>query len=128
MTTALPLSITVTVNQLPVEVFMAFNRLNRLTYLVGSIDNLQTVMLNPEMRSAIIKDLVTPRDEKGKITKHYEDDEIDISMEDAISLLDFAQEHIMDFFMTAATKANRLVAKYQPQVSSLMPTPNGPAL
>lgn len=120
-------SVQVTVNGTEREIFMSFNRLNRLTYLVGQIDNLQAVMLNPEMRSAVLLDLTEDRDLNGKVVLRHTEDSLDISQEDALALLDFAQEHIMNFFMIAAEKSLRLMNKNKGRLeqSNLIPTPTG---
>ncbi len=124
-----PASLQVTINGQPREIFMSFNRLNRLTYLVGQIDGLANVMLNPEMRMAIILDLAQERDDKGKVVRDYTEDDLEVSQEDALNMLDFAQGHILDFFVKAAAKSNKLVESSKVRIaqSNLIPTPTGPA-
>lgn len=124
-----PASITVTVDGAPREIFMSFNNLHRLTYLIGDISALQEVMMNHDVQMAIVLDLVKERDDKGAPIKEYTADSLRISIDDTLELLDFAQEHILDFFMRAAQKATRLTerAKRGVEQLGLTPTPTGQA-
>lgn len=109
------------------EIFMSFALLNRVSFLVGNMENLHEVMLNPEMREAILVEMLAERTQSGKLVKQYALDEVVISNQDVMNLLDFVGEHLLDFFMGALKKSQALQLKHLPTASSLTPTPIGQA-
>lgn len=133
MSTSPSASINIKFNGEARELFMSFALLNRLTYLVGRMEDLHTVMLNPEMRDAVLLEMYAERTPAGKLQKTYPLDECEVSIPDTMSVLDFVSEHLLDFFMGALKKSQALQQKYSiDQVkpgdvkSDLTPTPSGP--
>lgn len=109
----IPTSIHVTVNKVEREIFMSFAVLNRLNMIVGNIGELHNTLLQPQMSEAVLCELLTQRDAKGKVLEKIENlDGIDIDLDTAKALLDFVTDHLMDFFMEALEKAQALQQKY----------------
>ncbi len=111
-----PISFHATVNQVPREIFMSFALLNRLTYLVGGVENLAAVMTDPQMREAILCEMLAERTLSGKLIQKVLLDEVEISLAETMGLLEFVVEHLLDFFTRAVTKLAAMTAKYQPPV------------
>jgi hypothetical protein len=112
--------------------FMSFGLLNRLTRRMGDIDQLPRLAMDTELQEAIIIEVFTTRDEKGNPTYTPTLDEIQVGLDDIDLVLDFVGDHIANFFMGAAEKAQKRVlqihekmAKAQAKISALMPTKPG---
>jgi hypothetical protein len=115
----LPMSCHVTVNGKEHEVFMSFALLNRLAYLVGSVDQLPMIQINPEMRDMFLGELLAERSKGGKVVTPCDPGDCDISLEDVQLVLDFASEHVLDFTLGALEKSAALQAKNQARMLSL---------
>lgn len=109
-----------TVNQQPREIFMSFALLNRMTYLVGAVEHVDAIMINPEMREAVLKEMLSERTPAGKLVgdKITELEDVEISLEDTRKLLAFVVDHLLDFFNQAVRELQALTVKYQPPVPS----------
>ncbi|GJD32830.1 hypothetical protein PMNALOAF_4109 [Methylobacterium adhaesivum] len=81
------------------EVTMFFGRLNELAELVGSFERLPEVDFHAPTRTAVLDILLSPRDERGRRTDPEWIIPPDLSIEDAEAALDFAKEHLADFFL-----------------------------
>ena len=114
----LPVSFHASINKQPREIFMSFALLNRLTYLVGSVENVSAIMVNPEMREAVLKEMLAERTMSGKLVGEKIEDleDVEISLEDTRKLLAFVAEHLLDFFNQAVQELAVLTAKFQPPV------------
>lgn len=115
----LPSSCTIKIDGEDFEVFMSFALLNRLAFLVGNPDDVHTIMLNPEMREAVLREMISKRDKKGKITQVVEIDSVEVSLEDVQTILDFAASHVMDFTVGALQRSTALQKKNFEQILAL---------
>ncbi len=125
----LPTSITVTVNGEKKEIFMSFALLNRLSYLIGGPDQIPVAVQDPDLREALLKEMLTERSKSGKIL-HAEGtlanmEDLDVSMEDIHNLLDFCSEHVLDFTLAGLEKSKALQFRNQARLLNLKPIPTG---
>jgi hypothetical protein len=114
-----PMSISVTVNGVEREIFMPFALLNRLSHMLGDIQNLGMVHLNPEVRETFLVELLHERGPGGKVTKEAILDELEIPLQDIERLLDFTAEHILDFTLRVIERATTLQEKNQARMLHL---------
>lgn len=98
---------TVTNGDKPHEIFMSFGLLNRITRYLGDIDQLPQLAVSPELQEAVLVEIFTERDKQGVALKVPTLDEIEVSLEEVESILDFVGEHIANFFMQTAEKAQK---------------------
>jgi len=122
----LPNVITVTINGEQKQLLMSFNKLNRCNILVGDAQDLALVLMAPSLRMAIVQEMLSVKGAPVDL------DEVNISHEDSLRLLDFVCQHLADFTMGAAKRAQKLAERVAPQfqamekeASNLMPTKNG---
>lgn len=115
----------VTLDDKPFEVFMSFGLLNAVARHVGNPDNIGLILLNSDLREMVLTELLSERSKSGAITKKREFGEVDISLEDCEKLLEFAAEHVLDFFLRALEKANKLAGKTKKVVEAHAATSNG---
>lgn len=121
----LPSSITVKVNGLFQEIFMSFALLNTLTTIIGDVENVFLIQMNPDIRESVMKQMLAERTKGGKVTKAVELEDCEISLEDVQFLLDFASAHIMDFLLGAVEKATALGAMNTERMQALASTLTG---
>lgn len=81
------------------DVTMFFGRLHELAEVVGSFERLAEVDFHFPTRTAVLDILLSPRDERGRCTDPEWSIPMDLSIEDAEAALDFAKEHLADFFL-----------------------------
>jgi hypothetical protein len=118
--------ITVKVNGEDREIFMSFGLLNSVTKIVYDMQMVATMALVPELREDVLKQLLAKRTPSGKVTAAIDDiDEIDISIDDVVSLLDWTSEHLLDFFLKALDKAKSMADRNQARMTALMPSGSG---
>lgn len=129
----LPSSIDIVVDQKARTILMSFALINRAAFLMGDATQIPMILQDPELRELILVEALKERDEKGNILSNKGMHEIDISFEDVHNLLELISEHVADFSMAAAERAQRLLAKNQDRLNALMtaaspstPTPAGP--
>lgn len=122
-----PMSITVEIDDKPREIFASFALVNSIAALVGKIENLPLIQLNPELREAVLETLLQERDGKGKITDFKKVDDFKVSLNTVQDLLEFASEHVLDFTLVALERAAALQSRNEARASRLKSTPNGQA-
>ncbi|MCJ2108627.1 hypothetical protein MKK70_25290 [Methylobacterium sp. E-041] len=81
------------------DVTMVFGRLNELAELVGSFERLPEVDFHAPTRTAVLDILLSPRDERGRRIESETVNLHDLTIEDAEAVLDFAKDHLTDFFL-----------------------------
>lgn len=107
------------------EIFMSFALLNSIARHVGDPENIPLIEINADFREIILKELLAVRNPSGKITQERGIDDVEISIEDAEKLLDFASEHITDFTIRALEKAGARSKLTQEKVAALKLTSSG---
>lgn len=124
--------ITVTLGEKEEQLFLSFNKLNNICFLVGNIENAASIMIHPEMREAALRQLFSSKDVKPAAVDL---DGLDISHEDATRVLDWLMQHVTVFTLGILEKAARFqdspamqrrVGDLAGSLSLLMPTKTGP--
>jgi hypothetical protein len=115
-------TISVTVNGEAKEVLMSYGLLNQLVRTVGDLEQLGSMSIDPDVRDAILKQVLSERTRGGKITKEADLDDIEISVEDVEALLAWVGEHVLNFFLKALETAKALTDKQTDRIAALMPS------
>lgn len=110
----------ITINGKHEEIFMSYGLLNHLSIVVGEVNNITSIGLDPELREGVLKCLLSERTKTGKIKTERSAEDVDISLEDVENLIDWAAEHLVDFFLRRATKSKALFDKRMTELESLM--------
>lgn len=89
------------------ELFMSFGLLNELCRLYGDVHAATQVTLNPDLRDVTMISLFSERDENGLIPegKEVRLAKLEISLDDAERVLNWAADHAIYFFLTALKRA-----------------------
>lgn len=120
MTTPKPApELQVIVNGVERTIFMSFALLNRCCYIVGGNEGIPLILQDSEMREAILVELLAERDEKGKVLKKYEIDELAVDFETVQNILEFVTGHVLDFTVAAAERSNRVLASQNDRLQKL---------
>lgn len=93
--------------------FMSFGLLNKLSAMVGDLNNLPDLYLVPELQDTIIYEILVPRDEAGKALQDYKlyqfSDEL--STEEGSRLIEWCEAHLTSFFLKRLQAAQHLQQK-----------------
>ena len=81
------------------DVTMVFGRLNELAEVVGAYERLPEVDFHYPTRTAVLDILLAPRDERGRRIEGETVNLHELTIQDGEALLDFAKEHLSDFFL-----------------------------
>lgn len=110
------------------EIFMSFGLLNRLTRLLGNVDQLPLLAVDPELQELVLVEIFTQRNPKGDPTYIPSLDEIHVSLDDVSRIIDFVGDHISNFFTQTAQKAQQralVIHEKMAKMSASMPTKAG---
>ena len=118
---------TIKVNGKEQDVKMTFGLLNNLCRKVGDIDGAATIMMDQVLREGVLVELLSPRDRTGKITEEIDLNTLEIDMDAVVELLDWAQEHVLDFFLKGLERAKALQDRNLTRIRALMPSSAGMA-
>ena len=100
MTTSSPTpTINIKIGDKPHEVTMYFGRLDELAEVVGSFERLPEVDFHAPTRQAVLDICLAPRDERGRRIEGETVNLHQLTVEDGEAVLDFAKEHLSDFFL-----------------------------
>lgn len=103
--------LTLTVNGTARALRMTFNLLNRLTFLIGNVEQMQEALSVPGMRAHLMCEALALRDPAGKRVVEENLDNLEVSPDDAGRLLDWIADHVLDFFLQTLEHQNqRLLA------------------
>lgn len=107
------------------DIKMSFGLLNTICKLVGDLDGATQLMIDQTLQQAVLVELLSDRDAKGKITGEVSLDEIDVDPSDVLDLLAWAGNHTLDFFLKGLERAKGLQDQHMPRVKALTPSPSG---
>ena len=124
----IPVSISVKRNGKTFEIFMSYALLNRLTYIIKDVTNIPLVMTNPVVQTALLKELLVERDTKGKAIdlEEFNPEDADVPLDQVTDLLNFACEHVLDFYLAGLEKSVALQSRSQNRMSALKLLQTGP--
>ena len=101
---------------------MTFGRLNYVAGKVGDLSEIGAIVVVPEAQDLIIRAFLAKyKTEDG--TKFYDSEDTIVDIDeletsDAIRILDFAEEHLNDFFMEALKKVDEKAKRREAQTNS----------
>ncbi len=103
------------------RVFMSFNLLRRASSLVGAETEVISAFMLDGQKMAMLIDLVlNPKEFNPAEVKDY-----DIGHSEALRVVQWALEHVLDFFALGLERATGLANKSTDLLSSLMPSVDG---
>lgn len=94
-----PHTLSIKVGEVQTDILMSFGRLNELAGLVSDINLLPTIDFDLATRTAVLAICLAPRDERGRRTDQDWCIPPELSVEAASAVLDWAKDHLMDFFI-----------------------------
>jgi hypothetical protein len=118
-------TLTVKVNGADREIFMSFGLLNVLSRHVGGVENVGTIALDHELRDTVLTEMLSERSKAGKLLNKIDMEDVDIEVDDVLKLLEWATEHVLNFFVNSLGTAKRLADQQAEKLASLMPSPDG---
>ena len=102
-----------TVNGEDKDVFMSFALLNTITGYFQSKSDLEQILLNSDVRASVISELLSERNETGRITKNFDINTMKVDPDQILDLLEWVSEHVETFFMKALQRAKQRMKKKQ---------------
>ena len=102
------------------EVFMSSGLRDRLVAIASSLDDITVVFIDAKARQQIIIEALRPRNERGKPTVEFTEDDFEISTEDSDRLVVWIAEHVTHFFVSGLNSAKSLSTKSSPIIEKLM--------
>ena len=103
---------------------MTYGVLNDLTKIGIDIQELGTLIIDPQVRDATLRITLTPRNEEGDFdTSDGEPmtiNQLKLSVDEVQDVLEWVVDHIAHFFMRSIEQAARLRAKYADRAESLL--------
>lgn len=106
------------------SVFMSFGLLNDLVRIVGDVNRIAAIGLDPDLSEEVIFACLAPRDARGRITDGSFEPP-NLPMQDAEAIMDFVSEHLLDFFMRRLQKTLAAAEKNKGQMEQLASLLNG---
>lgn len=113
-------NLTVTVDGVTLNLFMSYGLLTALSRLVPNPDNVSKVGLDPDLRDKCLEEALASRSPVGESLEVPSLKSL--SLDDANSILEWMQEHLLAFFLRQIKTANRLVTAAE---TSLMSSTDG---
>jgi hypothetical protein len=97
------------------RVKMTFGLLNRLALGSGGSEGLELLFTDAEIQERMLLEVLAERDEDGRVTRLTNLDVYDLSSEEGLKILNWAVEHLMDFFVRLSKTAQKLEGQYSPK-------------
>lgn len=101
------------------EVFMSYGLLNAVCRTVGEIDGAAVIVLDNDMRDAILSELLSARGPTGDITEALNLFALPYAVEEIEGLLDWTQGHVISFFMKSAVSTAERMFPIKQQMADL---------
>ena len=110
-----------------IELFMPFGLLNELMKIVPDVPMVQVIGIDNELRTLVLETILAKRDNKGVITEAVSVANLPVPKADVIRILEWAADHILDFFLDAVEAAVKASQPHQARLEKLMPSGDGSA-
>ena len=108
-----PVTFTISVNDEDKEVFMSFALLNTITGYFRNAEELEQILLNSDVRASVITELLSERNETGRITQNFDINTMKADPDQILDLLEWVSEHVETFFTKALKRAKQRMKKKQ---------------
>jgi len=117
----------INVNGKELDIKMTFGLLNNLCRKVGDIEAAAVIALDTNLRDAILVELLSDRNDKGKIVNPIDLDSLQVEPDAIIDLIDWAGTHVLDFFLKGLERTKKLQELNTSRIKALIPTSPGSA-
>lgn len=104
------------------EITMSYGLLNELASVVPDIEQIPQMSIDNDLRNQILIQILSERDEKGRITEQPNLFTMNLTTEQVLDLLDWAGAHLMDFFLTSYERVQKIGAQSQERLTALTST------
>ena len=104
---------------------MSYGLLNECSKIIGDIDGIADIALNSDVRDRLLVEVLSDRNEMGKIVDPILIFNLEMEAEDVLTLLDWVGSHVADFFLSSMTRTKDLMVAREDKILALMPTSNG---
>lgn len=114
--------LTVTINDTPVTLFMSFGLLDRLVTIVGETQSVASFEMDEVARHTIMREVLLKRGKSGVFEGTNEEFDLDnffMTVDDAMNVLAWVSDHVMDFFVKGVEKARATTEKLAPRIQNL---------
>ncbi len=101
------------------EVFASYGLMNSLSRIIGDVDQVTNVLLNPEFRDQVLLAVLSPRTKTGKITSKIELDDLELTSELAREILEWAADRFLNFTLPLANSAVTKMMEVKPQIEKM---------
>lgn len=112
-------TLSITLNGEERELFMSFGLLNELTTIVQDPTRIGSVNLDPELRETFLTALFAKRKKSGKIEEAIDFDDLDVSVEDVETAIEWATDHVLSFFVRSFKRIQQVTDNYKDEVTNL---------
>ncbi len=113
-------TIVVKVNKEPREIFMSSGLLRNIILLSGDISEFQQVYMDFALQNSIMIEMLRPRTEHGNAITEPSIDDFEMSVEDGNRLIDWAVEHILNFFVDTTQRAMLVAQKNENLIKKMV--------
>lgn len=110
-----------------IEMLMTFGLLTRISTLVGSVEDIPQIFVQPTLQMEILQLLRAKRDEVGHILELPDPDTIDVSIDEVPAIIAWVGGHLIDFFLSGMELARKLEVENQGRLMAFKSIPAGPA-
>lgn len=110
---------TVNINGADRDILMSFGLQTELVKIMGSVDKLTLLPTDFDLRDKVLASVLADRNKAGKITKPVALDDIEIAPDDAISLIEWASEHVLRFFLKAFNSVKAVSDRNEKELTAL---------
>jgi hypothetical protein len=107
------------------EVKMSFGLLNELVRTVGDIEAVTEISFDIELRDALMIQIFSERDAKGRIKEDVNLFNLDIKPDTVVDLLDWVGSHVTDFLLKQMLRSKEMMESRQDQIMALTPSSTG---
>lgn len=118
-------TLTITVNGEEVDLVMSYGMMRKLLPIAGELTDVGRFFVDPVVQDQMLIQLLSKRDENGKVTEQFNLDLMDVTVEDVEALVQWAGGHVMDFLLKGLKAANELARLNKEAFESLMPSLDG---
>lgn len=126
-TTTIPLadSFTLVVNGDVRVLDMTYGMLNELTKLVASPEQIPMLTLDPDLREAVMKTLLSKRDAKGRISEEANLMDMRMSFPQVSALMTWVAGHTLSFLLSALEGTQSLQQEFGDRAQKLTSSLSG---
>jgi hypothetical protein len=98
---------------------MSYGLLSELVALIKDPVNIGAVDFDDDLRESVLEAVFVPRKPSGKRTGGVDVDDLDYSVQDICSVLDWAKEHVLGFFLSRLEKTTALYKQEEDRMKGL---------